>query len=157
MKPPSLVVRNTNGEVEIVNVGSQIASTNTRFGPYKWGLLSYKSSYGFTIVRNGELYPLDSGLTAQAPGGKVVYGRHYTAPAIVASDRMACLYSLGRKFEQFQASVAVGGGFQSSLSLHEQRLHILDRLLAVEQVLIDGQTDRSHQYFDIGCPGVRIL
>ncbi|MGJ8696367.1 MAG: DUF2264 domain-containing protein [Verrucomicrobiaceae bacterium] len=105
LKPPSLVVRNTNGEVEIVNVGSQIASTNTRFGPYKWGLLSYKSSYGFTIVRDGNLYPLDSGLTAQAPEGNVIYGRHYTAPAIVESDRMACLYSLGRKFEQFQVSV----------------------------------------------------
>lgn len=105
MKPPSLVVRNTNGEVEIVNVGSQIASTNTRFGPYKWGLLSYKSSYGFTIVRDGDLYPLDSGLTAQALDGKVIYGRHYTAPALVEADRMACLYSLGRKLEQFQVSV----------------------------------------------------
>ncbi len=105
LKPPSLVVRNTNGEVEIVNVGSQIASTNTRFGPYKWGLLSYKSSYGFTIVRDNDQYPLDCGLTAQAPGSEIVYGRHYTAPAIVAPDRMACLYSLGRKFEQFQVSV----------------------------------------------------
>ncbi len=105
LQPPSLIVRNTNGEVEIINVGSQIASTNTRFGPYKWGLLSYKSSYGFTIVRDAELYPRDGGLTAQAPTGRIIYGRHYTAPAIVESDRMACLYSLGRKFEQFQVSV----------------------------------------------------
>lgn len=102
---PGLVVRSDEGAVEIINAGSQIASTNTRFGPYKWGKLSYRTGIGFLITRDPEHYPLDAGLTAENLDYGPIYGRHYTTPILVEDDRMACLYSLGRKNEQFQILV----------------------------------------------------
>lgn len=105
LKAPCLIVRQVDGEVEIINAGSQIASTNTRFGPHKWGRLSYKSAWGFALSKDPAMYPLDGGLTAQKLGSSVVYGRHYTAPFAIEEDRMGCLYSLGGKQEQFQVSV----------------------------------------------------
>lgn len=102
---PSLVVRSVNGAVEIINAGSQIASTNTRFGPYKWGKLSYRTGIGFLMSHDPDRYPLDSGLTAENLASGPIYGRHYTTPIVVEEDQMACLYSLGRKNEQFQIGV----------------------------------------------------
>ncbi len=104
-KVPSLVVRSTDGAVEILNAGSQIASTNTRFGPYKWGKLSYRSGIGFLITRDPKRDPLDAGLTAENAAAGKRYGRHYTTPIIVEEDQLACLYSLGAKDEQFQIGV----------------------------------------------------
>lgn len=104
-KSPALIVRTIGGESEIINVGSQIASTNIRFGTWKWGRLSYRSSIGFLITRNPDHYPLDAGLTATNPSGSLILGRHYTAPVKVADDSMACLYSLGHKTEQSQISI----------------------------------------------------
>lgn len=105
LKAPCLVVRQVDGEAEIINAGSQIASTNTRFGPHKWGRLSYKSAWGFALSKDPAMYPFDGGLTAQKSGSSVVYGRHYTAPFAIEEDRIGCLYSLGGKLEQFQVSV----------------------------------------------------
>jgi len=102
---PSLMVRSVDGTVEIINAGSQIASTNTRFGPYKWGKLSYRTGIGFLITHDADRYPLDSGLTAENLDSGPIYGRHYTTPIVVEEDRMACLYSLGCKNEQFQIGV----------------------------------------------------
>lgn len=104
-KVPSLVVRSVSGAVEIINAGSQIASTNTRFGPFKWGKLSYRTGIGFLISHDPDRYPLDSGLTAENTESGPIYGRHYTTPIVVEEDQMACLYSLGRKNEQFQIGV----------------------------------------------------
>ncbi|EDY83583.1 hypothetical protein VDG1235_3210 [Verrucomicrobiia bacterium DG1235] len=105
LKAPSLVVRAVEGEVEIINAGSQIASVNTRFGPHKWGRLSYKTAWGFALSSRPDAYPFDGGLTAQKRGSEAVYGRHYTAPFAMTSEHMGCLYSLGGKLEQFQVSV----------------------------------------------------
>ncbi|MBK1876662.1 DUF2264 domain-containing protein [Pelagicoccus mobilis] len=105
MKAPCLIARSVDGEVEIINAGSQIASTNTRFGPHKWGRLSYKSAFGFALSSDPASYPFDGGLTAQKEGSEVVYGRHYTAPFAIEPHHMGCLYSLGGKLEQFQVSV----------------------------------------------------
>ncbi|MAI23606.1 MAG: hypothetical protein CL828_06075 [Crocinitomicaceae bacterium] len=102
---PSLVVRSVDGAVEIINAGSQIASTNTRFGPYKWGKLSYRTAVGFLMTHDPDRYPLDSGLTAEDLKSGPIYGRHYTTPIVVEENQIACLYSLGRKSEQFQISV----------------------------------------------------
>ncbi len=102
---PCLITRATEGDVEIINAGSQIASVNTRFGPYKWGNLSYRSGFGFLIGVDKNHCPVDGGLTAENQKDDFVYGRHYTAPIAVENDHMACLYSLGQKFEQFQVSV----------------------------------------------------
>lgn len=120
LEAPGLIVRTTNGEVEIINAGSQIASTNTRYGPYKWGNLSYKSGMGFLISHMVNKYPLDAGLTASNSDGSMILGRHYTVPIKVENDHMACLYSLGHKLEQSQVSVETRlwwkGGWQ--LILH---------------------------------------
>ncbi|MDQ8186748.1 DUF2264 domain-containing protein [Pelagicoccus sp. SDUM812002] len=105
LKAPCLIVRQIDGEAEIINAGSQIASTNTRFGPHKWGRLSYKSAWGFALAKEPSMYPFDGGLTAQKMGSEVVYGRHYTAPFAIEEELMGCLYSLGGKLEQFQVSV----------------------------------------------------
>ena len=117
---PGLIVRSTNGAVEIVNAGSQIASTNTRFGPYKWGKLSYRTGIGFLISVNPDQYPLDGGLTAENVSSKRIYGRHYTTPINIDESSMGCLYSLGQKDEQFQIEVETRmwwfGGWQ--LILH---------------------------------------
>tara|TARA_B100001123_G_scaffold449902_1_gene617393 strand:- start:3097 stop:5007 length:1911 start_codon:yes stop_codon:yes gene_type:complete len=102
---PGLIVRTVAGESEIINVGSQIASCNIRFGTWKWGKLSYRSGVGFLISRDGDLYPMDAGLTATNPCASLVLGRHYTTPVKIAEDSMACLYSLGHKSEQSQVSV----------------------------------------------------
>jgi len=102
---PGLIVRSIAGEVEIINAGSQIASTNTRFGPYKWGHLSYRTGMGFLFSADPDRYPFDSGLTAENEKAGTIHGRHYTAPVAVEPDHMACLYSLGRRQDQFQVSV----------------------------------------------------
>jgi len=102
---PGLIVRSTGGEVEIINLGSQIASCNIRFGIWKWGKLSYRSGLGFLITHDAEKYPLDAGLTAANEDESLVLGRHYTAPVEVKKDKMSCLYSLGHKSEQSQISV----------------------------------------------------
>ncbi|QXD22840.1 DUF2264 domain-containing protein [Opitutia bacterium ISCC 51] len=102
---PGLIVRTVGGESEIINVGSQIASCNIRFGTWKWGKLSYCSSIGFLISRDPNQYPLDAGLTATNSSGNLILGRHYTAPVKMEEDGMACLYSLGHKTEQSQVSV----------------------------------------------------
>lgn len=102
---PGLITRSVSGEIEIINAGSQIASMNTRYGPYKWGNLSYRSGIGFLITRDPLKYPLDAGLTAANPDESIIVGRHYTAPVTVEPDHMSCLYSLGHKLEQSQVSV----------------------------------------------------
>lgn len=113
---PGLITRSVSGEIEIINAGSQIASTNTRYGPYKWGNLSYRSGIGFLITRDPLKYPLDAGLTAANPDESIIVGRHYTAPVTVEPDHMSCLYSLGHKLEQSQVSVEThmwwNGGWQ---------------------------------------------
>ncbi|MDQ8179940.1 DUF2264 domain-containing protein [Pelagicoccus sp. SDUM812005] len=105
LQGPNLVVRKVNGASEIVNVGTQIGSSNTRFGVHKWGRLSYKSGWGFTLPKGDGLYPLDGSLTAQMKGSELVYGRHGTVPLALESERMACMYSLGGKVDGLQVSV----------------------------------------------------
>ena len=102
---PSLVVRNVGGEVELVNAGAHVACGNKRFGPHKWGRLSYKTGFGFTIPTAENAYPLDGGLTAQMDGRSEVYGRHYTAPVTVSDSQIACFYSLGGSVDQSQIAV----------------------------------------------------
>ncbi|MBD5782027.1 DUF2264 domain-containing protein [Pelagicoccus sp. NFK12] len=105
LKGPKLIVRKVNGASEIINAGTQIGSSNTRFGAHKWGRLSYKSGWGFTIPRSNDVYPFDGSLTAQMKGSEFVYGRHGTVPLVLESDRMACMYSLGGKVDGLQVSV----------------------------------------------------
>lgn len=105
LQGPALVVRSVEGEVELINVGTQIASGNKRFGPHKWGRLSYRTNMGFTVSETENRYPLDGGLTAQIDGGESIYGRHYTVPVLVERERMACFYSLGGKEDQSQIAV----------------------------------------------------
>ena len=125
IEAPGLIVRTMGGDTEIINVGSQIASTNTRYGPYKWGNLSYRSGVGFLITHDPAKYPLDAGLTATNSDGTIVVGRHYTAPVATEADHMSSLYSLGHKSEQSQVSVETHmwwkGGWQ--LILHRYISH----------------------------------
>ncbi|MDB2499522.1 DUF2264 domain-containing protein [bacterium] len=151
---PGLIVRTVGGESEIINVSSQIASTNIRFGTWKWGRLSYRSGTGFLITRDADQYPLDAGLTATNASKGLVLGRHYTAPVKVAEDSMACLYSLGHKSEQSQTSIETRmwwkGGWQlivhRYISHQETLLRHGSYALPVEDpsTLVETQNDESY-------------
>ncbi|WP_309023894.1 DUF2264 domain-containing protein [Pelagicoccus sp. SDUM812002] len=105
LQGPKLIVRKVNGSSEIINAGTQIGSSNTRFGAHKWGRLSYKTGWGFTLPASSDQYPLDGSLTAQMQGSDLIYGRHGTVPLVLESDRMACMYSLGGKQDGLQVTV----------------------------------------------------
>ena len=127
---PGLIVRTVGGESEIINVGSQIASCNIRFGTWKWGKLSYRSSIGFLMSHTADHYPLDVGLTATNKEQSLVLGRHYTAPIKAKKDGMTCLYSLGHKSEQSQISVETHMWWKAGWQL------ILHRYIAHQNCLL---------------------
>lgn len=102
---PKLVVRKSNGASEIINAGTQIGSSNSRFGAHKWGRLSYKTGWGFTMPDNVDQYPFDGSLTAQKKGSEIVYGRHATVPLLLRADQVSCMYSLGGRSDGLQVTV----------------------------------------------------
>ena len=89
-----LVVRGVGDEVELLNAGTAISSSNTVFGPYKWGKLSYRTGVGFEVQPPESPYPIDSSLTAQTEDGKL-HGRQATRALAVKSDHLAFAYPLG--------------------------------------------------------------
>ena len=89
-----LVVRGVGGEVELLNAGTAISSSNTVFGPYKWGKLSYRTGVGFEVQPPGCEYPIDSSLAAQTEDGNL-HGRQATQAHAVESDHLAFAYPLG--------------------------------------------------------------
>jgi hypothetical protein len=93
-----LVVRSIEGEIELLNSGTAISTSNTVFGPYKWGKLSYRTSGGFDVQLPDGLYPIDSSLTAQMEDGSL-HGRQQTRSLAVEKDHIACSYSLGDSVE----------------------------------------------------------
>lgn len=126
-----LVVRNNAGQIELLNAGTAISVSNTVFGPYKWGKLSYRTGLGFEVQLPGGFYPVDSSLTAQMEDGSR-HGRQQTRPLAIAEDHLACRYPLGASV-QIETHLWWNGPWQ--LHLHRYQIQQPCRLLLGGQSL----------------------
>lgn len=103
-----LVFRAVDGEVEILNAGSEISPVMMpKFGPWKWGKLAYRTGIGFQLGHQGEYYnkfagwySRDGGLTMEGGSDDRIHGRHYTQPVEMDEHHLSCTYALGDKVEQ---------------------------------------------------------
>ena len=99
-----LVVRGSEGQVEVLNNANGICVGNIKFGTWKWGKLSYRTGFGFEINPTETRYPLDAALTADFGDG-AIHGRHQCLPIVVAADHCGSVYGLGDRFSQQHVSV----------------------------------------------------
>ena len=132
-----LVVRGIGGEIELLNAGTAISKSNTDFGPYKWGKLSYRTGVGFEVQPPESPYPIDSSLTAQTEDGKL-HGRQATRALAVKSDHIAFSYSLGEAAE-IESHLWWNGSWQ--LHFHRYKMHQAARLLLGGQSLSSAQDE----------------
>jgi hypothetical protein len=126
-----LVVRSIQGEIELLNAGTAISKSNTVFGPYKWGKLSYRTGVGFDVQLPDGLYPIDSSLTAQMDDGSL-HGRQQTRSFAVEKEHLACSYPLGDCVE-IETHLWWNGPWQ--LHLHRYKIGNKCRLLLGGQSL----------------------
>jgi hypothetical protein len=132
-----LVVRSIKGEIELLNAGTAISTSNTVFGPYKWGKLSYRTGVGFDVQTPNGLYPIDSSLTAQMDDGSL-HGRQQTHSLAVEKDHLACSYPLGDSVE-IETHFWWNGPWQ--LHLHRYKVKQPCRLLLGGQSLSAKDTE----------------
>jgi hypothetical protein len=106
MPAPGLVTRSVpGGGVELLNAGSMVGNTQTRYGPWKWSKLSYRTGVHFTYAfPEASAYSFDSALTAQLDDGRV-FGRHSTVAVELAADHLGYSYNLGAKVGQANTGV----------------------------------------------------
>ena len=116
-----LVVRGHDGAVEVLNGANGICVSNSKFGTWKWGKLSYRTGFGFEVSRADDRYPLDAALTAEFATG-AIYGRHQCQPLAVTPDRCASVYGLGDRFTQNQVSVESRLWWKEGWQLHWHRV-----------------------------------
>ncbi|HVM50190.1 MAG TPA: DUF2264 domain-containing protein [Candidatus Acidoferrum sp.] len=116
-----LVVRGHAGAVEVLNNANGICVSNTKFGTWKWGKLSYRSGFGFEISRAENRYPLDAALTAEFANG-TIRGRHQCQPLAVRPDHCGSVYGLGDRFSQTQVSVESRLWWKGGWQLHWHRV-----------------------------------
>ncbi|MEO1128878.1 MAG: DUF2264 domain-containing protein [Planctomycetota bacterium] len=104
--PPGWVVRQRDGDAEIVGAGVRCApSAASRFGPWKWGRLSVRTGVGWLVPEDGEEYPADASLTASGPGLQRWFGRQVSYPIALTEDHAACVYGLGSAEAEFHINV----------------------------------------------------
>ena len=115
----NLAARPVEGEVELLNAGSEITPVNKdKFGPWKWGKLHYRTGVGFCVGQGLDAYSRDAGITARDPKTGRVFGRHFTVPVRLANDGLACIYTLGDTFEQFNLTLETELWWHGSWLLH---------------------------------------
>ena len=108
MPTPGLTVRSVDGEVEILNAGSQITNIHLNFGAGKWSKTAYRTGTDFTIARPFETnWSGDSALTMQLPDGRL-FGRHSTVAIEMEADHSRYVWSLGFKHGQVNCGVDTG-------------------------------------------------
>ena len=132
-----LVVRGVSGEIELLNAGTAISPSNTVFGPYKWGKLSYRSGVGFEVQLPDGPYPVDAALTARTEDG-TLHGRQQTRSLAVEKDHLACAYPLGESV-QVETHLWWNGPWQ--LHLHCYKVREKCRLLLGGQSLSANEMD----------------
>ena len=130
MPAAGLVIRSTEGAVELLNTSSGICPGNTAFGTYKWGKTSYRTGVGFEVRAPDGTFPQDAALTAESEDG-IIYGRHSTHSLKCADDEAAMVYVLGDKTSRFctqvESRVWWRNGWQ--LQLHRFAAHQPARLM----------------------------
>ena len=95
IRPAGIVVRSVDGQVEIINAGSQVSHTNLRYGAWKWSKAAYRSGIGFTYAfPEPTRWSPDSALTIDMPDGRN-YGRHSTVALEMAQDHVLYSWALG--------------------------------------------------------------
>lgn len=106
MTAPGLVTRSLpDGEVEILNAGSMVGNTQTRYGPWKWSKLAYRTGIHFTYAfPEASAYSFDSALTAQLDDGRI-FGRHSTVAVELDEHHLGYSYNLGSKAGQASTGV----------------------------------------------------
>jgi hypothetical protein len=134
-----LVIRSIEGEIELLNAGTAISTSNTVFGPYKWGKLSYRTGVGFDVQLPDDPYPIDSSLTAQMEDGSL-HGRQQTRSLAVENDHFACSYPLGDSVE-IETHLWWNGPWQFHLHLYQCK--------KPTRLLLGGQSLASKESSDL--------
>lgn len=102
IETPGFVLRGIDGEIELLNAGSNIAfGSIKRYGSANWGRDSYRSGHGFNITYDPAFTPLDAALTVASSDGKQRYGRNSTFPSHVGTDYLSYMYSYGLREDPF--------------------------------------------------------
>lgn len=102
IETPGFVLRGIDGEIELLNAGSNIAfGSIKRYGSANWGRDSYRSGHGFNITYDPAFTPLDGALTVASSDGKQRYGRNSTFPTHVGTDYLSYMYSYGLREDPF--------------------------------------------------------
>ncbi|HRP06015.1 MAG TPA: DUF2264 domain-containing protein, partial [Opitutaceae bacterium] len=118
-----LLVRGVSGEVEILNSGSMVSNTQTRYGPWKWSKIAYRTGTGFCYAfPPSETYSFDSALTQQLDNGKI-YGRHSTVTVEMDNEHIGYSYNLGFKVGQVNTSVETFVWWRAGWLLH---VHLIE-------------------------------
>ena len=103
---PRFVMRGIDGQIELLNAGSQIARGNgRRYGPWKWSKLAYRTELGFLIGEEINAYPTDAVLTVERQTTGARFGRQPTTPVAVSDRHQAYLYTLGTRESKFNVPV----------------------------------------------------
>ena len=103
---PRFVMRGIDGQIELLNAGSQIARGNgRRYGPWKWSKLAYRTELGFLIGEDITAYPTDAVLTVERQTTGDRFGRQPTTPVAVSDRHQAYLYTLGTRESKFNVPV----------------------------------------------------
>ena len=112
-----LVARSHAGEVEVFNNSNGITLSNTKFGTWKWGKLSFRSGIGGEVALTEKGYPPDAALTAEFEDGSV-FGRHQSQPLAVTPAHCGSVYGLGDRFTQNHVSVETCLWWKAGWQLH---------------------------------------
>ena len=136
---PRFVLRGLDGEVELLNAGSQVSRGNARrYGPWKWSKLAYRTGHGFLVGDDLNAYPTDAVLTVRREATGQVFGRHPTIPLLAERDHLAYLYALGTRDDDFNLPVRTDVFWKG------------DWLLAIHQVESREPVTYQHGSFAIG-------
>ena len=117
-----MVLRSTNGEVELLTAATSISGVNTAFGAFKWGKLSYRTGVGLEVKPKDGPYPLDASLTAESRD-HAFFGRHPTHPLEIEADHLSSVYALGDRFSQFNVQLESHLWWRKGWQLHLHRYH----------------------------------
>jgi len=126
MPAPGLVTRSLpDGAVEILNAGSMVGNSQTRYGPWKWSKLSYRTGVHFAYAfPEATAYSPDSALTAQVDDGRS-FGRHSTVATELTPTHLGYAYNLGFKTGQVNTGVETYVFWHAGWLLHVH--HVIPR------------------------------
>ncbi|HEX9785225.1 MAG TPA: DUF2264 domain-containing protein [Opitutaceae bacterium] len=146
MPVPGLITRSIDGEVEILNAGSMVSNSQTRYGPWKWSKIAYRTGTHFTFAfPESANYSYDGALTQTLDDGRI-FGRHSTVAVEMDDDHVGYSYGLGFKVGQVNTGVETFVWWKAGWLLHvhtfNARQSIILRLGGFALPLKDRQAER---------------